>query len=58
MEFPNISMPGMYGIAPSTGINRSRKYSSIRGNVYAFLIGEFCPVEWELSTFLAAFLTL
>src|SRR5271156_5312812 len=29
IEFPNISMPGMCGIAPSTGINRSRRYSSI-----------------------------
>ena len=29
IEFPNISMPGMCGIAPSTGINRSRKHSSI-----------------------------
>src|SRR5215470_11941997 len=29
IEFPNISMPGRCGIAPSTGINRSRRYSSI-----------------------------
>src|SRR5215469_8067967 len=33
IEFPNISMPGMCGIAPSTGINRSRRYSSIFGTV-------------------------
>src|SRR6266436_6022791 len=38
IEFPNISMPGMCGIAPSTGIKRSRKYSSILGTVYAFVI--------------------
>jgi hypothetical protein len=30
----------MCGIAPSTGINRSRKYSSILGAAYAFVIGE------------------
>src|SRR5262245_48340536 len=40
IEFPNISMPGMCGIAPSTGINRSRKYSSILETVYAFVIVE------------------
>src|SRR5262249_42576146 len=31
MELPNISMPGMCGIAPSTGMSRSRRYSSMVG---------------------------
>src|SRR5579863_2470285 len=38
IEFPNISMPGMCGMAPSTGINRSRRYSSILGIVLIFVI--------------------
>jgi hypothetical protein len=37
IEFPNISMPGMCGIAPSTGMSRSRRYSSILGTVFAFI---------------------
>src|SRR5271168_1294884 len=40
IEFPNISMPGRRGIAPSTGINRSRKYSPIFGTVFVFVMGE------------------
>src|SRR5579872_6980230 len=41
IEFPNISMPGICGIAPSTGINRSRKYSSMLGTVLIFVISGF-----------------
>src|SRR5579863_551600 len=31
IEAPNISMPGICGMAPSTGMRRSRRYSSIFG---------------------------
>ena len=31
MELPYVSMPANYGIAPSTGIRRLRRYSSIVG---------------------------
>src|SRR5215472_5968068 len=41
MELPYISIPGTCGIAPSTGINLFRKYSSILGSVYALAITEF-----------------
>src|SRR5215471_13294379 len=41
IEFPNISMPGRCGIAPSTGINRSRKYSSILEMARVFVIEKF-----------------
>src|SRR5580704_9430925 len=41
IEFPNISMPGICGIAPSTGIKRSRKYSSMLGTVLIFVIARF-----------------
>ncbi|HTR24524.1 MAG TPA: hypothetical protein VMI10_11120 [Terriglobales bacterium] len=40
IEFPNMSMPSMRGIAPSTGISLSRKYSSILETVGAFVIGK------------------
>src|ERR1035437_778539 len=32
IELPNISMPSRCGIAPSTGINLLRRYSSILGS--------------------------
>jgi len=35
-----MSMPDVWGIAPSTGISRSRKYSPIVGTVFAFVIKE------------------
>ena len=33
-----MSMPAMLGIVPFTGMSRSRKYWSMVGNVYAFVI--------------------
>src|SRR5579864_3371754 len=40
MDFPYMSMPTMLGIVPFTGMRRSRKYWSMVGNVYAFVIKE------------------
>src|SRR5215468_12178422 len=54
IEFPNISIPGMCGIAPSTGINRSRRYSSIFGtalgvpNKLNFIRAALCPADLKL----------
>src|SRR6185436_4172314 len=33
MELPYISIPARWGIAPSTGISRLRRYSSIVGSI-------------------------
>src|SRR5215472_14919845 len=34
MELPNISIPGICGIASSTGVRRWRRYSSMVGAVF------------------------
>src|SRR5271167_3125160 len=40
MELPYISIPSSCGIAPSTGISRFRKYSSMLGSICGVAIHE------------------
>src|SRR5215471_15006384 len=40
-EFPYISIPGRCGIAPSTGMSRLRRYSSIAKSVSGAAIRDF-----------------
>src|SRR6267154_4655361 len=49
IELPHISIPCTWGIAPSTGISRLRRYSSILGALYGVAIREFRKEANSLS---------
>src|SRR4029077_18522197 len=46
IELPYISIPGICGIAPSTGVSRWRRYSSIVGTVRVFVIGKSVRISF------------